>query len=405
MGWGDAALMNSVLNIIVLILTRVQIETIYPRPCREAAKGVRVGSTTVSAGETRVEITGLSPGAKYTFNIEAKNTVAGVSPALKVSMTTQKFVAPKAAKVIVADAKKGIVGDIQLTTVIARWQPQEHADDGYVITWFDPKNKNATLQTETVLAGATEYKITGLLPGTQYTITVEAKNTTTTERSAKLTISAKTLAFVAPKSAKVETGDLGLTSVTARWQSHDHADAGYTITWFDPKNKNVILGTETVSAGTTQYKITGLQPGTTYTYTVQAMNSKTAVRSAVLTVSATTQTFAAPKLAKAGMNDIDANSRSHSSRQGSGWRRVGAMASGKSFVISSRSHGKATQSGGRMAAYSMVRRSLGVKSSSTGPRTAERRFSWLWRRSSIISWPAISSKSRSCTPRPSARAV
>jgi len=272
-----------------------------------------LGSTEVGGGETSYTVTGLSPGVKYTIVVQAKNTAVfaasgAMSAALTVSVTTAKFVAPKAGK--------AVAGDVGLTTAVVRWQSMADADAGYVVTWFAATDKKLTapLGSTEVGGGETSYTVMGLSPGVKYTIVVQAKNTAvftaSGAMSAALTVSVTTQKFVAPKAAAAVKGDVGLTTVTVRWQAQPFADAGYVITWFDAKDKKQTtpLGTHTAAAGETSYTITGLSPGTAYTYTITAKNTAvfaaSGALSAALSKAVTTAKFVAPKAAAAVAGDV-----------------------------------------------------------------------------------------------------
>jgi len=111
--------------------------------------------------------------------------------------------------------------------------------------------------------------------------------------SKAVTKKVKTKAFVAPKAAKTITGDVGLTSITFRWQPHNNANGGYEIKWYI---KNMLVDSETVAAGTTSFKIPDLRPGVKYTITVQALNTTVpGVPSATLKKSVVTLKFPATK--------------------------------------------------------------------------------------------------------------
>jgi len=243
-------------------------------------KAATFGSMVVPAGTTSYEIIGLLPGTKYTYTIQANNTVKGASPALKKSVTTTKFVAPKAAR--------AVTGDVGLTSVKIRWQPQPQADAGYTITWLDPKNRNVILGSVTVPAGTTQYEITGLQPGTKYTYVIQAVNSTTAVLSAKLTVSVTTAKFTAPKLTKIAANDIDADSVTLRWQPLAGADkfivtyaakgkSPVTLTFGPADNTNY---TTDANGNIVSVTITGLTADTKYDFTVQgviaAVNAKSA---------------------------------------------------------------------------------------------------------------------------------
>jgi len=265
------------------------------------SRTVPVGTQTVPAGTTDFEITGLLPGTLYTYTIQASNSkTIAPSMALTMAVYTQRFLAPTAGR--------AATGDVGLSSAIVRWASHPFADNGYLITWFDPANKAATLRSQTVPAGTTDFQIPNLQPGTRYTYTVQALNSKVAASSAALTMTVVTTAFAAPKIVAAVTGDIGFTSVILRWQPTAGATA-YDVKCLlgrtEIKGLDIEFGTadggKTITA-----TITGLTPGQTYTFEIRGTNVAFDKPSVPLTRIATTPKLAAATLLAVTKNTLTA---------------------------------------------------------------------------------------------------
>ena len=168
------------------------------------------------------------------------------------------------------------VGTVELTVGIRQlgvsW-PQATDADGYLVQWksgglsyntTDRQHTSATTRTDT---------ITGLTPGTPYTVQVIATRANANNGTAS---DEKTATPKAEKPAKV-TGlsatpvvrglDLGWTAAPT---SDGQMAEGYVVQWkLEAQSYNATDRQHTITSATTSYTITGLDPAMTYTVRVR----------------------------------------------------------------------------------------------------------------------------------------
>jgi len=297
-----------------------------------------VGSTLVSSkivtggSVLSTQITGLSASTSYTFRVytvAGSNTSANYASASATTLADDVTPTPITTNTVAGSVKAKATG---ISEIVLTWKYKYEAQKDSA-TWltvyrYDIYDDKGT-RIGSVLAnkGFDEvYSFTvnnsrpgvNLRSGTSYSYRVVAVCRTATGAeivsSKSVTAKAKTLAFAAPKAAKAVKGDVQLMSVTVRWQTQAFADEGYTITWYDAKDKKLTtpLDSQTVAAGVTEFEITGLSPGTKYTYTIVALNNSLppGVTSAVLKKSVATLKFTAakkPALVKGSLTSAAAN--------------------------------------------------------------------------------------------------
>jgi hypothetical protein len=221
----------------------------------------------LSAGTTGVRITGLTASTAYSFRVRAANG-AGVSAYSNTASATTSATptgggTPAAPSSLLAQALSSI--EIQLT-----WKDNatnednfllERSTDGITFTQFNMRAANTT-----------SFKVTGLAPGTTYTFRVRAKN------------AAGPSAYSNPATARTQlTGGkepAAPAGLTARAVSANAID----LTWQDRSSNETEIRIERLVGGSyqeirkvgpnqTTARITGLAPGTTYTFRVRATNA------------------------------------------------------------------------------------------------------------------------------------
>ena len=145
------------------------------------------------------------------------------------------------------------------------------------VSWTAPNLKNGTLSAYTATAspggatctttGATTCDITGLTPGTSYTFTVTATTEFGTSTSSNTTDPVAPFDLPSAPTDVVATADGTTASVewTAPTSNGGSPITGYTAT-ASPG------GATCTTTGATTCDITGLTPGTSYTFTVTASN-------------------------------------------------------------------------------------------------------------------------------------
>ena len=260
-----------------------------------AGQTANVNGTTLTA-----TVTGLSNGTSYTFTVQAGNSVgkgAASAPSNAVVPTSTPATPPGAPTVGTAT---GLVSTNRAVGVAAVSWSAPSTDGGspisnYVIT-ASPGG-----QTTIVSAPSTSTMVSNLQNGTTYTFTVQAQNSVGLSPPSAPTGPAAPYSYPAPVPSVTAT--VSDTTAVVGWEAPAD-DGGRPITGYqisaEPLARSAGAAgrsaattalTVTVGAGQRSATLTGLSPGTRYTFSVVANNEAGA--SQVGPSSAATATFAA----------------------------------------------------------------------------------------------------------------
>ncbi|MBO9596489.1 MAG: fibronectin type III domain-containing protein, partial [Cohnella sp.] len=206
-----------------------------------------------STSTTSYTVTGLAPNTLYTFTIRAKDAAGNQSTSSsEVSETTDADTqAPSVPTAFYVKSKTN-------SSISLAWAA---STDNASVTGYDVYN-GETLVGSTTTAS---YTVLGLLPTTDYTITVKAKDATGNISVASSGVSETTNADAqAPsQSTWVTVPNKTNTSVSFSWSpSTDNVG----VIGYDIYSGTTKLGSTT----TTSYTATGLVANTSYTFTVRA---------------------------------------------------------------------------------------------------------------------------------------
>ena len=236
-----------------------------------------VGGVDANVGTTGLthSITGLTNGTAYTFTVTATNAV-GTSAASVASNSATPATLPAAPTI--GTATKGAMGARDsggaagLTSASVTFTPS--SDGGSPITGYTVTSSPAGGVDANAGTTALTHNITGLDPGGNYTFTVTASNAVGTSAASAASNSVATSGGRVPEpptnvGATRSLSAVGTASVTftAPMMDGGQAITGYRVT-SNP------AGAADADAGKTAltHRITGLETGTDYTFTVKASN-------------------------------------------------------------------------------------------------------------------------------------
>ncbi len=173
--------------------------------------------------------------------------------------------------------------------IVIRW---EAATDNAAVTSYEISRDNTPIATKTATTASTYWQTdTGLTQGTTYTYTVTAIDAAG-NRSQPATLDATTTGVTAVDDTEAPTTPTNLTQtrseaakIVIRWEA---ATDNAAVTSYEISRDNTPIATKTATTASTYWQTdTGLTQGTTYTYTVTAIDAA-GNRSQPATLDATT---------------------------------------------------------------------------------------------------------------------
>ncbi len=239
------------------------------------ATDTQVGTLQVFAPATTLEVTGLTNGETYRFQVAAMNaegTGAFSAPSNAV-VPVPRATAPGAPTIGTATA-----GNASATV---RWTPPASTGGsaivGYSVRAYTAASPTTAVRT-VVVAPTSSTTITGLTNGTAYTFDVRAVNDVGTSdpsgRSGSVTPVAPVV-VTAPGAPAIGAPTAGNASATVRWtapaSTGGSAITGYSVRVYTGTGTTV-LRTQAVGVATSVV-VTGLTNGTAYTFDVRAVNA------------------------------------------------------------------------------------------------------------------------------------
>ena len=240
------------------------------------------GGTWIDTGSTATTftITGLTQSTTYTVNIRSRDQAANFSPSSgTANLTTSSSTDTQAPTTPGTPSFSAI----SLTGATATWAA---STDNVAVTGYQ-YSLNGGTWTNTGSASAT-FNLSGLTPGTAYTLAVRARdaagNTSAASGNGSFTTTADTSPPTAPGTPSFSS--ITATSMVVSWTASTD-NVGVTSYQYRPNGPgSTWVGT---GAGTaTSFTLTGLTPGTTYNIAIRARDQAVNFSSPSATVAVTT---------------------------------------------------------------------------------------------------------------------
>ncbi len=231
--------------------------------------GYVAGTCSTANGATHTcTVTGLTNGVSYTFGVSATNSVGSGPLSISISIAATPSTVPSAPTSVTALGGNG--------AATVSWTPGFNGGAQiirYTVTAFNalstPSGSCTTLAVFSCI-------VTGLQNGTAYTFTVTATNANGTSDASSASSAITPVApSGTPSVPTAVVASAGESQVVVNWSAPatdgGSSLTGYLATAYDPDS--TVAGTCAVGGSTTTCVIGGLQNGTTYTVSVEAVNA------------------------------------------------------------------------------------------------------------------------------------
>ncbi len=240
---------------------------------------------TSNGSETSYKITGLLPETAYSFTIKA----IGKEGTLSSDSNSKTVITNK-------------VADEPLLAAPTNLVASEITESSVVLSWTIPINNSSikeygiyskTILVATAVGIGNIYKITGLIPETEYILTVRS-----VDNGGLSSVDSNSIQFTTAKIGEptgLIASEITETSVILNWTAPTN---NASVTGYGIYSKNILLSKSGGIA--TTYKVTGLIPETVYNLTVRSIDN-----AGRLSIDSNIATFTTDKLATGVNNQLE----------------------------------------------------------------------------------------------------
>ncbi|NXL78156.1 PTPRJ phosphatase, partial [Leptocoma aspasia] len=207
----------------------------------------------LTSNETKAEITELIPGTLYNLTVFA---VAADHETEGEGVSIDLYTRPSP----ILDLEAESIGE---TSVTLKWVVNDSASDTYT---YRIEVVNDTF-VKNLISSETKAKITELIPGTVYNLTVFAVAADHETEGEGVSVDLYTRPSLV---LDLEAESIGVTSVTLKWVVSDSASGSYTYR-IEVVNYTNDAAVKNLTSNETKAEITGLIPGTMFNLTVFAV--------------------------------------------------------------------------------------------------------------------------------------